>query len=124
MICVDTTFLVDLWRERDLPTSASRELLTAHPGEEFAVPVPVAGEILEGGASVSPERLEQSLAFLRLFRVRFQRVLSAHHLELNRVAAARAKDLAGPGRVALITWRVGDIQHPASSILAGRCRRR
>jgi predicted nucleic acid-binding protein len=69
MICVDTTFLVDLWRERDLPTSAPRQLLATHPAEAFAVPAHAAGEFLEGGAAVSKARLEQSLAFLRLFRV-------------------------------------------------------
>lgn len=69
MICVDTTFLVDLWREKDEPASAARIVLTQHPGEEFAVPAHAAGEFLEGGATVSPERLAASLAFLRLFRI-------------------------------------------------------
>lgn len=69
MICVDTTFLVDLWREKDLGTSAARRLLAEHAGEEFTVPAHAAGEFLEGGAAVSPQRLADSLAFLRLFRV-------------------------------------------------------
>ena len=69
MICLDTTFLVDLWREKDLATSAARSLLAEHPGEELAVPAHAAGEFLEGGAAVSPQRLADSLAFLRLFRV-------------------------------------------------------
>ena len=68
MICVDTTFLVDLWREKDRPTSPARALLAGHPGEDFAVPAHAAGEFLEGGAAVSPERLADSLEFLRLFR--------------------------------------------------------
>lgn len=69
MICLDTTFLVDLWREKDVATSAARRLLAEHPGEEIAVPAHAAGEFLEGGATVSPQRLADSLAFLRLFRV-------------------------------------------------------
>ncbi len=69
MICLDTTFLVDLWREKDVATSPARRLLAEHPGEEIAVPAHAAGEFLEGGAAVSPRRLADSLAFLRLFRV-------------------------------------------------------
>ncbi|HVR30264.1 MAG TPA: type II toxin-antitoxin system VapC family toxin [Thermoanaerobaculia bacterium] len=69
MICVDTTFLVDLWRERDLRSSAARALLGAHAGEEVAVPAHAAGEFLEGGAAVSGQRLDDSLEFLRLFRI-------------------------------------------------------
>ena len=69
MICVDTTFLVDLWRGKELAISAPRRLLAEHAGEEFAVPAHAAGEFLEGGAAVSPQRLADSLAFLRLFRV-------------------------------------------------------
>lgn len=69
MICVDTMFLVDLWREKDLPSSPARALLAAHPGEDFTVPAHAAGEFLEGGAAVSEERLEESLQFLRFFRI-------------------------------------------------------
>jgi predicted nucleic acid-binding protein len=69
MICVDTTFLVDLWRAKNLASSPARRLLMEHAGEEFAVPAHAAGEFLEGGAAVSPERLADSLAFLRLFRI-------------------------------------------------------
>lgn len=69
MICVDTTYLVDLWRTRDQPDSSPKDSLNANPGTEFVAPAHAAGEFLEGGAAVSPERLEESLAFLRLFRV-------------------------------------------------------
>jgi len=69
MICVDTTFLVDLWRERKQETSVARRFLAEHPGEEFAVPAHAAGEFLEGGASVSPQRLADSLVFLRAFSI-------------------------------------------------------
>ncbi len=69
VISVDTTFLVDLWREKNRPSSSARDLLSAHPGEDFAVPAHAAGEFLEGGATISSERLSESLQFLRLFRV-------------------------------------------------------
>lgn len=69
MICVDTTFLVDLWRTRNQPGSPAKEILVGNPGAVFVVPAHAAGEFLEGGAAISPERLAQSLAFLRLFRI-------------------------------------------------------
>ena len=69
MICVDTTFLVDLWRAKDDPGSPAGTLLARYPGEDFAVPAHAAGEFLEGGAAISTERLAESLAFLRLFRI-------------------------------------------------------
>lgn len=112
MICVDTTFLVDLWREKDLPASAPRELLEAHPGEEFAVPAHAAGEFLAGGAAVSPGRLEQSLAFLRLFRVGEVGVETAHRYALIVAALRRGSGLAGRSKPDLwiAAWAV---QHGA-----------
>ena len=68
MICVDTTFLIDLWRTEAGSESTARTLLGAHRGETFVVPAHAAGEFLEGGASISPQRLSDSLAFLRMFR--------------------------------------------------------
>lgn len=69
MISVDTTFLIDLWRDKALESSPATDLLAAHPGEDFTVPAHAAGEFLEGGAAVSKERLAESLQFLRLFRI-------------------------------------------------------
>lgn len=69
MIAVDTTFLVDLWRERDRRDSTTIQVLRARPGEEFVAPAHAAGEFLEGGAAVSRQRFDASLAFLRLFRI-------------------------------------------------------
>ncbi len=98
MICVDTTFLVDLWREKSLPTSPARALLGKHPGEDFAVPAHAAGEFLEGGAAVSRERLADSLQFLRLFRIgevgvetalRYAKIVA--HLRRNSALAGRSK---------------------------------
>lgn len=70
MICVDTTFLVDLWREaKKREGSPAWRLLAENRGEDFAVPAHAAGEFLEGGASASSDRLAESLRFLRVFRV-------------------------------------------------------
>jgi predicted nucleic acid-binding protein len=69
VICVDTTFLVDLWRQRDDPGSTAAAVLSAHPGETFMVPAHAAGEFLEGGASISTDRLSASLSFVRSFRI-------------------------------------------------------
>lgn len=98
MICVDTTFLVDLWRAKNLATSPARRLLMEHAGEDFAVPAHAAGEFLEGGAAVSRERLADSLAFLRLFRIgeigvetalRYARIVA--HLRQSKALAGRSK---------------------------------
>lgn len=95
MICVDTTFLVDLWRERKQETSVARRVLAEHPGEEFAVPAHAAGEFLEGGASVSPQRLAESLVFLRAFSIGAIGVETA--LRYARIVAylRRSSNLAG-----------------------------
>lgn len=69
MICLDTTFLVDLWRGRDSSVCSARELLQKHRAETFAVPVHAAGEFLEGAAWVSEDRLRHSMQFLRLFQI-------------------------------------------------------
>jgi len=112
MICVDTTFLVDLWRDRARPSFAPRELLEAHPGESFAVPAHAAGEFLEGGATISPQRLEQSLAFLRLFRVGEVSVESARRYAVIVAELRASHDLAGRSKPDLwiAAWAV---QHGA-----------
>lgn len=98
MICVDTTFLVDLWREKDVGDSPTRRFLAKHGGEEFALPAHAAGEFLEGGASVSRARLAESLAFLRSFRIgdvgvetalRYARIVA--HLRRSKALAGRSK---------------------------------
>lgn len=69
MICVDKTFLVDLWRTRDLFDSAPRNLLATHADEEFVVPLHAAAGFLECGAAISSTRFEQSIELLTLFRI-------------------------------------------------------
>ena len=112
MICVDTTFLVDLRRTCDLPQSPPKDLLNANPGSEFVVPAHAAGEFLEGGAAVSPDRLAQSLTFLRLFRVGEVDVETAHRYAIV-VAALRAESaLAGRSKADL--WIAAfAVQHAA-----------
>lgn len=98
VICVDTTFLVDLWRQRGDPGSAAAAVLAASPDDIFAVPAHAAGEFLEGGAAVSPMRLGESLAFLRSFQVvevdletatRYARIVA--HLRDASALAGRSK---------------------------------
>jgi predicted nucleic acid-binding protein len=69
MISVDTTFLVDLWRNKDDAGHPAVAFLEKREGETFMVPAHAAGEFLEGGASVSDRRLTESLRFLRLFAI-------------------------------------------------------
>jgi predicted nucleic acid-binding protein len=113
LICVDTTFLVDLWRERGLPRSPARELLTGHSGEDFVVPAHAAGEFLEGGAAVSPERLADSLGFLRLFRIGAIGVETALRYATIVAHLRRATALAGRSKPDLwiAAWAV---EHSAS----------
>ena len=77
MICLDTTFLVDLWRDHPSEDSSARSLLERHSGEEFVVPCHAAGEFLEGGATISEARLAESLLFL-------DRRLGAHRSQIER----------------------------------------
>jgi predicted nucleic acid-binding protein len=112
LICVDTTFLVDLWRQRDLPNAPPKDLLNAHPGAEFAVPAHAAGEFLEGGAAISAQRLEQSLAFLRLFRVGAADVETAYRYATIVAELRHSSSLAGRSKPDLwiAAWAV---QHAA-----------
>jgi predicted nucleic acid-binding protein len=69
MICVDTTFLVDLWRNKDDQNHSTLKILNTYADERFFVPVHAAGEFLEGGANISQDRFNDSLRFLKLFEV-------------------------------------------------------
>jgi predicted nucleic acid-binding protein len=102
VICVDTTFLVDLWREKDRSSSSARTLLASHPGEDFAVPAHAAGEFLEGGAVVSRQRLSDSLQFLRLFRIGEVNVETA--LRYAKIVAQLRRDAALAGRSKPDLW--------------------
>ena len=69
MICLDTTFLVHLWRHRSDVAHPVHQVLARHPTEVFAVPAIAAGEFLEGAAYVSEERLAEGVRFLGMFRI-------------------------------------------------------
>ena len=69
MICLDTTFLIDAWRNRRKPGHATHQFVLAHDGEDLVVPVPAAGEFLEGSAYVSVERLKESIQFIRGYEI-------------------------------------------------------
>jgi len=105
VICVDTTFLVDLWRDRPRSGSSgstARGLLVEHAGEDFAVPAHAAGEFLEGGAAVSEERLTESLQFLRLFRIGEVGVETA--LRYAQIVASLRRENALAGRSKPDLW--------------------
>jgi predicted nucleic acid-binding protein len=69
MICLDTDFLIALWRSRNHPDHPVRQAITRHSSEVLVVCAPVAGEFLEGAAFISEDRLKEALLFLRLFDV-------------------------------------------------------
>lgn len=112
MISVDTTFLIDLWRDKGLESSPARDLLAAHPGEDFTVPAHAAGEFLEGGAAVSEERLTESLQFLRLFRIGKVGIETA--LRYARIVATLRRHNALAGRSKPDLWIAAwALQHAA-----------
>lgn len=94
MICLDTTFLVDLWRHADDTSRGAHRTLDQNSGQLFTVPAHAAGEFLEGGASVSPERLADSLSFLRLFGISSIGLETAEQYA-RIVADLRSRDLLG-----------------------------
>ena len=69
MICLDTTFLIDFWRNRRQSDHYTSQFLATHDGENLVAPVPAIGEFLEGSAFVSPGRLEESKEFILSFTV-------------------------------------------------------
>ena len=67
MICLDTDYLIDLWRSRKVAEHPARRALARYPAEVLVVCAPVAGEFLEGAACVSEDRLGDAIVFLSLF---------------------------------------------------------
>ncbi|MFZ4694410.1 MAG: type II toxin-antitoxin system VapC family toxin [Verrucomicrobiia bacterium] len=94
MICVDSTFLVDLWRAAGRENAGCIRLLRERAGETFAVPAHAAGEFLEGGAVISAERFGESLRFLRLFTVGQVGLGTAEHYA-RAVADLRSRQALG-----------------------------
>ncbi len=94
MLCVDTTFLVDLWRSAGREDAGCVRLLREAGSETFAVPAHAAGEFLEGGAVVSPRRFNESLEFLRLFALGQVGLETAEHYART-VADLRTRNVLG-----------------------------
>lgn len=89
MICVDTTFLIDLWRHRHVQDHPTVALLRNAAGETFAVPAHAAGEFLEGAACISQERFQEALVFLAPFNI------GTMSLETAKRYASAVSDLRG-----------------------------
>ena len=79
MICLDTTFLVDLWRNMRNADHPAVRVLADHSAEAIAIPAHAAGEFIEGAASISEERLQESLKYLRLFNLGTVDLETAEH---------------------------------------------
>lgn len=79
MISVDTTFLIDLWRNKDDKEHPAVKFLRQYESETYMVPAHAAGEFLEGGFSVSEKRFRDSNRFLKLFTVTTVGIETAKH---------------------------------------------
>lgn len=79
MICLDTTFLIQLWRNRRLADHPTARLLAENPAETIAVPVAAAGEFLEGAAYIFATRLTDAVHFLTLFELGPNSLQTARH---------------------------------------------
>jgi tRNA(fMet)-specific endonuclease VapC len=101
MISVDTTFLVDLWRNKRDPAHRAVRLLERRAGETFCVAAHAAGEFLEGGACISKERLDESQRFVTIFCL-LPIGLETARIYATTVAALRARgQLAGASKADL-----------------------
>ena len=108
MICLDTTFLIDLWRNRSNPSHPALMLLTENRGEAFAVPVAAAGEFLEGAAYLSSSRFQEGLFFLRQFAPGNLTIETARHYADIVANLRRKNQLAGTSKFDLwiAAWAV------------------
>jgi len=95
MICLDTGYLIELWRHRADADHPAVKALSRFSDEAFVVPVHAAGEFLEGAAYVSEQRLREGREFLAMFRAG-EMTSDTALLYATAVAALRRKDeLAG-----------------------------
>jgi len=101
MICLDTDFLIALWRSRGEPRHPARLALAQHPSEILVVCVPAAGEFLEGAAFISDERLREAVRFLRLFEVSGPSLQTATHYAQIVSDLRRRNALAGSSKADL-----------------------
>lgn len=69
MICIDTTVLIDEFRAAGDVQAPVNQALLLHGGELLIVPLPAAGEFLDGAAMISEARVQEALRLLRSRRV-------------------------------------------------------
>ena len=69
MICIDTTVMIDEFRAKGNRNAPVNQALLRHQHEELIVPCVVAGEYLDGAATLSEERIQEALAILRSRRL-------------------------------------------------------
>ena len=113
MICLDTDFLVALWRSRNIAEHPARQTLARHPGEVLVVCVPVAGEFLEGAAFISDDRLKDAIRFIRLFEVSGLSIQTAVHYA-QVVADLRRRNLLAGSSKADMWIAAWALEHRAS----------
>lgn len=120
MICLDTDYLIDLWRSRKVAEHPARKALARYPGEVLVVCAPVAGEFLEGAACVSEDRLGDAIVFLSLFEFSGITKQAAVQYARTVVRLRRSGSLAGASKADLwiAAWA---LEHRA--LLATRNRR-
>jgi predicted nucleic acid-binding protein len=108
MICLDTDFLIALWRSRNHPDHPARQALARHSSEILVVCAPVAGEFLEGAAFISEDRLREALSFLRLFDVSGLSLQTAVQYARTVAALRRQNALAGMSKadVWIAAWAI------------------
>lgn len=120
MICLDTDFLIDLWRSRKHPDHPARKTLARYPGGVLVVCAPVAGEILEGAAFVSEDRLNDAIVFLSLFE--FSGMSTQTAVQYARAVAELRRQGALTGASKADLWNAAwALEHQA--LLATRNRR-
>jgi predicted nucleic acid-binding protein len=117
MICLDTTFLIHLWRNRQDPSHPTTQLLAQNPTEVFAAPVAAAGEFLEGAAFISASRLADAKRFLVLFEVGLASLETARHYARIAADLRRRKLLAGASKADL--WIAAWALEPRAGELSG-----
>lgn len=96
MICLDTTFLVEHWRNRRKPQHRTNQFMRANDGEDWVVPLPVAGEFLEGAEYISPGRLRETLDYIRQYTIAVPSLDTAIHYA-KIVSHLRREKLLGGG---------------------------
>jgi len=115
LISLDTTFLIDLWRNKDTPGHPAVKILAEHDSEIFVVPAHAAGEFLEGGACVSEQRFRDSLRFVTLFRITAVGIETAKHYA-NIVSVLRKRSLLAGASKADLWIAASALEHGSALV--------